>query len=138
MAHDAEDDDDDRDQSEDHDDQQLEQDSDFKSRKPTQNDRSMAMFCHLGALLGGIILPLVIWMTQKDKSAFVDKHGKEAVNFCLSLMIASIVLLPTVCCTFGLLHIIMMVFGIVWTVQAGMAANRGKMFRYPYCMRIIK
>ncbi len=34
--------------------------------------------------LGSIITPLVLWQTQKDKSVFLDDHGKEAVNFNIS------------------------------------------------------
>lgn len=34
--------------------------------------------------LGSIITPLILWQTQKDKSVFLDEHGKEAVNFNIS------------------------------------------------------
>lgn len=34
--------------------------------------------------LGSIITPLILWQTQKDKSDFLDAHGKEAVNFNIS------------------------------------------------------
>jgi uncharacterized Tic20 family protein len=57
------------------------------------------MFAHLG-LLGHIVLPvqssiaipLVIWLTKKDKSAFIDDHGREAVNFQITLLIYAIAL----------------------------------------------
>lgn len=34
--------------------------------------------------LGSIITPLVLWQTQKERSTFLDEHGKEAVNFNIS------------------------------------------------------
>ncbi len=34
--------------------------------------------------LGSIITPLILWQTQKEKSLFLDAHGKEAVNFNIS------------------------------------------------------
>ncbi|MDY0779948.1 DUF4870 domain-containing protein [Tenacibaculum sp. IB213877] len=33
---------------------------------------------------GSIITPLILWQTQKEKSEFLDHHGKEAVNFNIS------------------------------------------------------
>lgn len=33
---------------------------------------------------GSIITPLILWQTLKDKSPFLDRQGKEAVNFNLS------------------------------------------------------
>jgi uncharacterized Tic20 family protein len=58
-------------------------------------ERQMAMFAHLSALLGGIVTagwagsvgcfigPLVIWLVKKDTMPFVDDQGKEALNFTL-------------------------------------------------------
>lgn len=34
--------------------------------------------------LGSIITPLILWQTQKERSSFLDEHGKEAVNFNIS------------------------------------------------------
>jgi len=42
--------------------------------------------------LGSIITPLILWQTQKDKSTFLDIHGKEAVNFNISFAIYVFVL----------------------------------------------
>lgn len=34
--------------------------------------------------LGSIITPLILWQTLKEKSSYLDEHGKEAVNFNIS------------------------------------------------------
>lgn len=33
---------------------------------------------------GSIITPLIAWQTLKNRSSFLDEHGKEAVNFNIS------------------------------------------------------
>jgi hypothetical protein len=62
--------------------------------EPTSEDKNLAMFCHLGGWLTGFLVPLIIWLIQKDKSRFVDDQGKEALNFQLTLLIAYAVSVP--------------------------------------------
>lgn len=110
--------------------------SDVLRYEPSQDERTMAMFCHLGGLMG-FMVPLIIWLIKKDESKFVDLNGKEALNFQLTLLIGHLVAGVTICFTFGLFNLALMVYGIVYTVLAGMAANRGERFRYPVCLRLV-
>ncbi len=54
------------------------------------NDNTNAFLLHVSAFagylfpLGSIITPLIIWQTLKDKSQFLNTHGKEAINFNIS------------------------------------------------------
>ena len=56
----------------------------------TQNEKNTSFLIHLSAFLsfvfpfGSIIGPLIMWSVNKDKSAYLDDNGKEAVNFNLS------------------------------------------------------
>jgi uncharacterized Tic20 family protein len=124
--------DDDRDEDEEDDEREFSRK--HKRRGPTNEDKQMAMFCHLGGLMG-IIIPLILWLTQKEKSSFIDEHGKEAVNFGITMLIAHMVI-GVVTCGFGIL--ITAPIGIVFHVMAGMAANRGEDYRYPICIRFIE
>lgn len=60
--------------------------------------KNTATFTHLSTLsqyfipFGNYIFPLLIWSTNKDKSQFVDHHGKQTLNFQLSLLLYSLVL----------------------------------------------
>ncbi len=53
---------------------------------------------HLGAFskyfvpFGNYILPILLWTTNKDKSNFIDDHGKEAINFQLSILLYTVIL----------------------------------------------
>lgn len=64
----------------------------------TTNDNNTASFLHLSALsqyfipFGNFILPIIIWSSTKDKSAYVDRQGKECINFQLSLFVYSLLL----------------------------------------------
>ena len=58
-------------------------------------DRTYCMLMHLSQLvtiftLVPVVVPLIMWQIKKDDSAFIDDHGREAVNFQISLVILSI------------------------------------------------
>ncbi len=112
-----------------------------------QEHRTMGMLTHLLALsgfvgvpFGSIVGPLVIWLMKKDEVPFVDDQGKESLNFQITVLIAMIVLSPTIC-LFGIGIILIMgvaVAAIVLTIIASVKANQGTWYRYPYTMRLIK
>ena len=41
-------------------------------------------------------MPLVLWLTQKDKVASMDIQGKQIVNFQLSIIVYCIISIPLV------------------------------------------
>jgi uncharacterized Tic20 family protein len=57
---------------------------------PTQNDKIMAALAHVSAVLPfmGIIAPIIIWATQKDKSEFVAFQALQAVAYQLLMILA--------------------------------------------------
>jgi len=54
------------------------------------NENTNAFLIHISAFagfifpFGNIITPLIAWQTLKDRSPFLDEHGKEAINFNIS------------------------------------------------------
>jgi uncharacterized Tic20 family protein len=109
-------------------------------------ERNMAMFCHLGSLagyilpLGNILLPLILWLVNKDKMPFVNDQGKESVNFQISITIYVLasLLIGIVTCGIGLLLMFVpVVFALVMAIIASLEANKGIAYRYPLCIRII-
>jgi uncharacterized Tic20 family protein len=65
----------------------------------TTTEKNTATFTHLSALtqyfipFGNYIFPILIWTSKKDKSEFVDFHGKQILNFQLSLLLYSLTLI---------------------------------------------
>jgi len=57
-------------------------------------EKTWGLFCHLSAFglfvfppFGNILGPLIIWLIKKDESPYVDKQGKESLNFQISFTI---------------------------------------------------
>jgi uncharacterized protein len=115
----------------DHDDAPIE-----AMNEPSADDRQMAMFCHLGGIMG-FIIPLIIWLMKKDESRFVDHQGKEAINFHLTMLIGHMVGGATMCFTFGLINITVWAISLTFSIIAGMAASRGERYIYPMSIRFI-
>jgi uncharacterized Tic20 family protein len=109
-------------------------DEDRDARGPSKDEKQMAMFCHLGLLIGGFLVPLIIWLMKKDESRYIDRNGKEALNFAITLLIGHMIGPFTLC----ILTLVLLVVGIMFPIQAAMAANRGETYRYPMCLRFIK
>jgi uncharacterized Tic20 family protein len=62
------------------------------------SDKNIATFTHLSTLsqyiipFGNYIFPILIWTSYKDKSEFVNHHGKQTLNFQLSLLLYTLIL----------------------------------------------
>jgi uncharacterized protein len=103
--------------------------------------KNWCMFCHVSAFCAlisvpPVVGPLVIWLIKKDVMPEVDKHGKEAINFQLSMLIYAIVCAITVV---GM--ILIPVVGILWlifTIMASVKASHGEFYRYPLTIRFLK
>ena len=65
----------------------------------TTTEKNTAAFTHLSALtqyfipFGNYIFPILIWSSKKDESEFVDYNGKQVLNFQLSLLLYSLILI---------------------------------------------
>ena len=64
----------------------------------TKNEKNYASITHLSAFskflipLGNYIIPIILWTTKKKESTYVDFHGKQILNFQLSILLYTIVL----------------------------------------------
>jgi uncharacterized protein len=101
-------------------------------------ERTYALFNHLIGMMSifdviglmSIIGTLIMWQIRKSDSPFLDDHGREAMNFQLSLVLFAIV-------SFGILIPILYILRIIGCVKGAMAANKGEFYRYPCCIRFI-
>ncbi len=86
-----------------------------------REDKQLLMITHLSQLLdlvtgvGGFIVPLVIWITQKDKVLGMDTHGKMILNFQISMFLYCIISIPLII-LFGLGILIMIVIGLIMLI----------------------
>jgi uncharacterized Tic20 family protein len=93
--------------------------SDQALQEPTSDERLLALLSHLSVFMGGIILPLIIWATQKDKSKFVRFHSLQAIFYQLAL--AGIIILFVI-----VLVIILFASGIGLGAMENAGAGGGK------------
>ena len=125
--------------------------SEPSSAKPS--DRTWTVLCHASAFLGffvpvagHIIGPLLIWLLKRDESNEIDEHGKESLNFQISMFIYTSVLgvvcfiLMFVLVGFLLLPLFAVLFlaDIVLVIIASLKASDGQLYRYPLTIRLIK
>ncbi|MDZ4288955.1 MAG: DUF4870 domain-containing protein [Prosthecobacter sp.] len=115
--------------------------------EPSKDEKNMAMLTHLLALGGlvvpfpggNIIGPLILWLIKKDTMPFVDYHGKEALNFNITVAIAAAICFVT----FWLILPIILLIGVgiawlVFTIIAAIQTSEGKHYRYPFTLRLVK
>ena len=109
------------------------------------DERLWGMIAHLSALAGFIIPfgniagPLIVWMIKKDAMPFVDDQGKESLNFQITVTIAAIVAAVLIVFLIGFLLLPAVgLAALVFTVIAGIKANEGVAYRYPFTLRLIK
>lgn len=106
----------------------------------------MAMLTHLAGLsafvgvpFGNVLGPLLVWLLKKDEMPFVDRCGKEAVNFGISMTIylaASAILCLVL---IGFLGVVAFgIIALVFPIIAALKANEGVFYEYPLTIRFIK
>jgi len=68
--------------------------------KAKRTDTQLLVITHLSQLLtyitgfGGLIVPLIIWLTKKDEVDGMDEHGKSIINFQLTMWLIALISIP--------------------------------------------
>jgi uncharacterized protein len=110
------------------------------------NIRTWSALCHASALLGvflhfpgHLIPPLIIWLAKRDDSPELDAHGKEAVNFQISMLIYNAVAAFFCLVLIGFFFLaVLWVLNAVFVIIAAIQASDGKFYRYPMTIRFIQ
>lgn len=110
-----------------------------------KEDRQLLVITHLSQLItlitgfGSLIVPLILWVTQKERVSQMDDHGKSIINFQLSLIIYAIVCIPLIL-LFGLGILGFIVLGIVaiiFPIINAIKASNGETPSYPLSLNLI-
>jgi len=106
------------------------------------SENSYLMLMHLSQFAGiiiplaGFIIPILMWITNKDTNAKVDMHGKNILNFMISFAIYAAILTITL---IGIrLAIVVGIVYVVFVILASIKANNGEYWRYPFTIQFIK
>ncbi len=111
----------------------------------SEEDKSLAMLCHLLGIFTGFIGPLILWLVKRESSTFVGHHGREALNFQITLMLVMLGLgSVTVVLMFVVVGIFLVpvmftvpILALVAEIIAAVAAQKGEWHRYPCCIRLV-
>ena len=110
------------------------------------NVRTWCAFIHASALLGVVLHfpghllgPLILWFVKRDDAPELDAHGKEAVNFQISMLIYNAI--AAICCLIlvGFVFLaILWILNAIFVIIAAIQASDGKFYRYPMTIRFIQ
>ncbi|NRB83494.1 MAG: DUF4870 domain-containing protein [Winogradskyella sp.] len=110
-----------------------------------RTDNQLLMLTHLSQLLtyitgcGGLVVPLIIWATQKDKVIGMNAHGKAILNFQLSIIVYCILSIPLMI-VFGLGILLLILIGIlafVMPIVNAIKASNGELPSYPLSLNFV-
>lgn len=108
-------------------------------RALTTDETTWGMLTHLGGILLGFLAPLIVMLTKGTESPYTRHHAVEALNFQITLAIGYTAALVLSFVIIGIfLFPVLFVVNIVFSILAGLAANKGTTYRYPATLRLVK
>ncbi|RJG04787.1 DUF4870 domain-containing protein [Noviherbaspirillum cavernae] len=106
---------------------------------PTKDECNLAMLAHLLGIFTGFVGALVLWLVRKDDGGFAAQEAKEALNFQITLAIAFVASILLKVILIGLLLIpLVFIANFVLSLVAAIAASKGKAYRYPFILRLVR
>ena len=112
----------------------------------SSNVRMWCVLCHASALLGvffhfpgHIFGPLIVWLVKRGDAAAIDEHGKESLNFQISMLIYDAIAFILCFILIGIpILVVLWILNTVLVIVASIKANDGELYRYPLTIRLIK
>ena len=108
-------------------------------------ERQWSLICHLSALsgyvipFGNLIVPIIIWSMKKEEMPMVDEHGKEVINFQISMTIWMIIAGVLIFVLIGIpLLIVLAILQVVFVIIGAVKADSGQLYKYPMTIQFIK
>ncbi|MDO5988696.1 DUF4870 domain-containing protein [Flavivirga amylovorans] len=110
-----------------------------------RQDNQLLVITHLSQLItlvtgfGSLLLPLILWLTQKEKVYQMDEHGKNIINFQLSLIVYFLICIPLILLFgLGLLgFVILGVISIIFPIINAIKASKGEVPIYPLSFKFV-
>lgn len=106
---------------------------------PCPEERTWALFAHLGTLVLWVIAPIVALLTKGKESAFVRQQALESLNFQITLVIAFCIATGLAIVGIGLFfYPVILLAGLVLVLLASVRSYQGVAFRYPLTFRLFR
>jgi uncharacterized Tic20 family protein len=104
----------------------------------TQDSKNIALLTWVGSLFFGFIPGLVVYLVKKDDT-YIQRQAKEALNWSITALLAYII--ATILSVIVIGFLLMPVIGIchlIFCVMGAVSTSKGKDFRVPFAIRLIK
>ena len=111
------------------------------SGAPSEDQKTLALITHISGIVLGFIVPLIIWLINKDQAdkGFINEQAKEALNFQITLLFVYVVgIVLSIILIGALINMAAWVACVVLSIIAGIKAQKGEAYRYPFAIRLIK
>lgn len=111
-----------------------------------RTDNKLLAVTHLSQLLdyitgfGGLIVPLILWLTQRDEVLHMNEQGKAIINFQISILIYAILCIPLIFLFgIGIIGLIAVgIIGFIFPILNAIKAGNGQQPNYPLSFTILK
>jgi uncharacterized Tic20 family protein len=109
-----------------------------------REDNQLLVIMHLSQLLtfitgfGGLIVPLIIWLTQKEQVSDINEQGKAIINFQISLIIFSIICIPLIFVIIGIIGLVIIgLVALIMPIVNAVNASNGAPISYPFSFKFL-
>ena len=111
-----------------------------------RRDNQLIVLTHLSQLvtlvtagIGSLIVPLILWLIYRDRVYEMDAHGKEILNFQLSIFLYMILCVPLILLLgLGIVGIIVLgLLSVIFPIINAIKASNGEVPKYPLSLNFI-
>lgn len=111
-----------------------------------RENRQLLTLTHLSQLLcfvsgiGGFVVPLIVWLTQRDSIYKLDEHGKSILNFQISTFLLTLLCIPLILVFgLGLLGLLIIpIFLLIFPIINAVKASNGEPPYYPLSIAFLR
>ena len=100
------------------------------------DEKMWATLIHVGGILFAFVPALIGYLVLRDRGPFIRAHSATALNFQITLTIVYVVGTALMAILIGYLIVpVAWVLGIIFSILAALAANRGQGYSYPLTIK---
>lgn len=110
-----------------------------------KKNNQIIVLTHLSQLLdfvtgiGGLIIPLILWLVKRDEILNMDKHGRAIINFRISMFLYILICIPMILLLgLGILGLVLIgIFYFIFPIINAVRASNDEEPRYPLSINFI-
>lgn len=98
----------------------------------------LSQYCSMIVPILGIVVPIVLWVMNKDNDPLVDAHGRNILNWNITLLIYFMICGFLMFLFIGFLLIwIPCILMVIYPIIGAAKASNGEVWKYPFSFKIL-